>query len=557
MKKQLLFLTAFFVFLISINAYAATDFYSYADYDIKSRRITVSGNKDNSAGEQVSIMIYPHSADLAGIEELGSAADKDIFFELARFDENNSFHCEISLSENVEAQCFDVAAFDGSEKNVMTVFFADFKTADNISKEIKGKNAQQIKEILLNNKTLLGTECDDFEKYIDKISETVFKKCSFGGCDAAELYKEIAAGIALGKTAEDSAALETVLKRYHAYLNVSYNGKYGIYSDDIKNETARLLTNGDYSGKSFESFYNDCLLLARINKAENEISAKNIMLAEMSELDLSYYGKLNNSYNENSVFKELCQKGPYNSRKELAEAFSKVSKDKYEEINSSSDTQKPGGSGGAGGGGGRGGSSGGGLAGAVYETEENVKDNKDENSYAGFADTDGHWAKDIIAYLAKENIINGFEDNTFRPDNKVTRAEYAKLLCTLFKIEKLEYKDIFSDVGENDWFFGYVLSLADKGIILGFDGKFMPDEPISRQDAAVIIERMMSYKGYKMLGSAEFEDMDEVSDYAKNSVSVLGGAKIIKGYENRFEPLKNATRAEAAAILFNILENYI
>lgn len=86
------------------------------------------------------------------------------------------------------------------------------------------------------------------------------------------------------------------------------------------------------------------------------------------------------------------------------------------------------------------------MAGAVYETKENVKDNKDENSYAGFADTDGHWAKDVIAYLAKENIINGFEDNTFRPDNTVTRAEYAKLLCSVFKIEKLEYKDIFSDV---------------------------------------------------------------------------------------------------------------
>lgn len=169
----------------------------------------------------------------------------------------------------------------------------------------------------------------------------------------------------------------------------------------------------------------------------------------MSDLDLSYYGKLNNSYNENSVFKELCKKRPYNSRKELAEAFEKASKQKYEEINSSSDTQKSGGSGGAGGGGGRGsggGSSGGGLAGAVYETKENVKDNKDENSYAGFADTDGHWAKDVIAYLAKENIINGFEDNTFRPDNTVTRAEYAKLLCSVFKIEKLEYKDIFSDV---------------------------------------------------------------------------------------------------------------
>lgn len=182
----------------------------------------------------------------------------------------------------------------------------------------------------------------------------------------------------MGKTAENKADFETVLRIYHAYLNISCNEKYAIYSND-KNEIARLLTDGDYSGKSFESFYNDCLLPARINKAENEISAKNIMLAQMSELDLSCYGKLNNSYNENSVFKELCRKRPYDSRKELAEAFSKASKEKYEEINSSSDAQKSGGSGGVGGGGSRGGSSGGGLAGAIYETEENLKNDKGEN----------------------------------------------------------------------------------------------------------------------------------------------------------------------------------
>lgn len=101
-----------------------------------------------------------------------------------------------------------------------------------------------------------------------------------------------------------------------------------------------------------------------------------------------------------------------------------------------------------------------------------------------------------------------------------------------------------------------MLSLADKGIVSGYDGKFMPDEPVLSQEAAVITERMINYKGYKISGSAEFEDMDEISDYAKNSVSVLGGAKIIKGFENRFEPLKNAARAEVAAILFNILANY-
>lgn len=51
---------------------------------------------------------------------------------------------------------------------------------------------------------------------------------------ADNISKEIAAGIALGKTAENRADLETVLRRYHAYLNISCNEKYAIYSNDKK-----------------------------------------------------------------------------------------------------------------------------------------------------------------------------------------------------------------------------------------------------------------------------------------------------------------------------------
>ena len=111
---------------------------------------------------------------------------------------------------------------------------------------------------------------------------------------------------------------------------------------------------------------------------------------------------------------------------------------------------------------------------------------------AKFADLNGHFAKDSVLYLVDRNIINGYEDGSFRPDNTVTRAEAAAMIYRIIKTGNNSPElSGFSDVLPTDWFAEAVYALADKGIILGTDeGKFLPSENISRQDIATIMARL-------------------------------------------------------------------
>ena len=112
----------------------------------------------------------------------------------------------------------------------------------------------------------------------------------------------------------------------------------------------------------------------------------------------------------------------------------------------------------------------------------------------------------------------------------------------------------FKDVAVTDWFYGAVLTAYENGAINGTgNDKFAPFENITRQDAAVILYRA-SEKKLALSGEKEFKDSGEVSDYAKNAVSVFGANGIINGFsDGSFAPKMSITRAQAAVIINNIL----
>ena len=110
----------------------------------------------------------------------------------------------------------------------------------------------------------------------------------------------------------------------------------------------------------------------------------------------------------------------------------------------------------------------------------------------------------------------------------------------------------FDDVSDTDWFAPYIHAAADKGIVLGSDGKFRPNDNITRQDAAVMIFR--AYSKTKKT-SDSFKDDNEISEYAKEAVYDLSSQGVIKGYDdNTFRPLANLSRAEAASLLNEIMK---
>lgn len=170
-------------------------------------------------------------------------------------------------------------------------------------------------------------------------------------------------------------------------------------------------------------------------------------------------------------------------------------------------------------------------------------------SSKAFSDMDGHWAEDYASLLAKQGIINGYEDGSFRPDNPVTRAELSKIITEAFDIKGASQSQ-FSDVLSGDWFEPYVSAAASAGIVNGYDGKFDPNSNVARQDAALMIYRAISLTHKLGIGYTFFADETSIAEYAAQEISALAEIGIVTGNENNeFNPHGSLTRGEAAALV--------
>lgn len=173
-----------------------------------------------------------------------------------------------------------------------------------------------------------------------------------------------------------------------------------------------------------------------------------------------------------------------------------------------------------------------------------------------FKDTENHWAKNEIELLAGKGIISGMGDDIFKPEDKITRAQFATLIFNLLNLNEGNYTGKFSDVKENDWFALAVEAVENAGIVLGSDGLFNPNKEITREEMAVMIARTMVYKGVITDAySVNFVDKQNISPWAMDSVGKACQKGIIKGMtETTFEPKLNATRAQAAVMIFRLVE---
>lgn len=175
-----------------------------------------------------------------------------------------------------------------------------------------------------------------------------------------------------------------------------------------------------------------------------------------------------------------------------------------------------------------------------------------------FRDVEGHWAKEDIAFVYEKGIISGDENGSFRPDDAVTRAEFAKLSALLMGYGGGKTGIAFSDVPQDAWSYEYISALYEKGIIRGkSEDYFGADEAITRQDAAVILYRAQTMAGRLFeQGDTAFSDQAEIADYAQTAVFALAQAGILQGKEDgKFVPDHNITRAEAASVIARLLRD--
>jgi hypothetical protein len=167
---------------------------------------------------------------------------------------------------------------------------------------------------------------------------------------------------------------------------------------------------------------------------------------------------------------------------------------------------------------------------------------------ASSSDIKGHWAEGTITSWINQGLIVGYEDGTFRPEVKVNRQEFAALLNKSFGFVEPGIIE-FTDVALTDW--SYLdISIAKKaGYISGYpDGTFKPKNEINRQEAAVIIAKLL---GLKPSATADlYADVKIIPSWSKGAIGAVIDHAIMTGYaDGTFRPLQSATRAEAIALL--------
>lgn len=188
----------------------------------------------------------------------------------------------------------------------------------------------------------------------------------------------------------------------------------------------------------------------------------------------------------------------------------------------------------------------------------------EEEELITFDDIQNSVFKEYIEVLATIGVVKGKTPTKFEPNSKLTRSQFAIMLARALELPKTAYKGTFSDVPESlDWAVHEIEAAAEAGITTGSNGKFRPYEQITRQQMAAMIIRAIDYIDASVLEGVTnelvFTDAAKIDAYAKEAVDLAAGLGIIsgKGEEGAkyFDPKNNATRGQAAKVIYYMLEN--
>ena len=206
-------------------------------------------------------------------------------------------------------------------------------------------------------------------------------------------------------------------------------------------------------------------------------------------------------------------------------------------------------------GGGGGGSSSGG---SVRKPDVTLPDTSQTYSDRKFTDINGHWAENDIYSGVKNGLFTGISDTIFHPDGTVTRAMAVTVLGRFSKDEIVASNTEFSDVTAEKYYANYVSWGAENGVVKGIsETEFAPESAVTREQISAMIVRYLNYKEIPLpTGSEEIKehsDYEQISDYAKEDMSICYEMGLIKGHDSGLiEPNGNLTRAQLASIMARI-----
>jgi tripartite motif-containing protein 71 len=167
----------------------------------------------------------------------------------------------------------------------------------------------------------------------------------------------------------------------------------------------------------------------------------------------------------------------------------------------------------------------------------------------------GHWAEASIKQAVSSGIVSGYPDGTFKPNDSVTRAEFAVMLINTLKPQGEGAALTFTDTAKiGTWAQKAVAQAVKAGIIKGYeDGSFRPDAEITRAEMAVMLANALGLP-IEANAAIGFADDKDIPAWAKASVAYVKHAGIVQGKgDNEFAPQDHATRAEAVTVLLNMV----
>jgi len=519
------------------------------DVDVNNRCLKLSGETD-VVGEVVSVNIPACEMTASDLESAQTPGDYIFYSNELICNENGVFSVQIDFPTGAKEGKYTVylggKAVGAAES--FSVWFAEKSTFEseiaNLNDIAENGSYQEFKSELEQNGWKAGladetvTEGNDilvnivynYAKNTGLSEDSTVNTSMYNTALAAQLLSE-------GKVSEAEKIMPVML--------ISDKGVLEDYNTYIKENEEK-----EYFSEMFE----DCSTLAEFE--DSFLDAIILTVVKFSD-GTSDIKEIFSKYDE-YLGVEISKAGPddysyisgesYESVERLVQSFN-------DRVKSSANAGSQGGSGGGGSGGSGGGSSS--NLGAILNSGNSIiNTTTPEEIDIKFEDLNPvPWAYTAISNLFSNGIIHGRSETKFAPNEPVKREEFVKMLVEMAGIEVLDYENVFADVDENAWYAKYVNSAYKNGICNGKDdGSFGIGNNISREDMCVMAYNTLSNKNSLSLGENSFADENEFSEYAKEPVRALNAAGIVNGVgDGKFNPKGNATRAEAAVIIFNTL----
>ena len=508
-----------------------------AEYDTAVKTLSIEGNAAKAGKKFVTVVIAPSGT---ATETSADLANANVILKTVLTNANGTFDFDIVLPDSATDSRYDyIVNADGFEKKSMfsTVVASSIPSAT-IS-AVNGGGASGITGFVADAATLGlddGNTSFDNDAAIAAYITTVKPST---GYTAETLIDAYMVGEGLSYVENRDITLGEFFNTYSLYLYEDYASSYNALPADVQAAMNEAFVN-DEVVTSFDKTFDNNLFIAEFVTASDATDLRAVITDYMTANGISQaeLESINNDVYEEKVFDELFKaRSQYKTLSSIMVAYNVQVAAQKLAAGQITNNQNSGTAGG--------GTDRGGLSGSFTPVADVT---------ASFSDMAGHWSKPYVDEMYKRGVVNGFADGSFKPNNNVTRAEFAKMIAQILGLN-VYGGSTFTDVAPDSWYNGYVAAVEKAGIVTGTDGKFMPDSYITRQDAAVMLARVLTYKGHVInKQSYGFNDEASISAYAKDSVNAMAKLGLITGYDGGFAPKDNTTRGQAAALLMRVAD---